>query len=301
MAIKYAYHFTVYFEMKETNFNRVNVRNANTLVLLAPNIVKRLFVATLMLIFLIPAKAQNEIEFVGVYQGKSLFIQNPYLVELKSFCIQAVYINNLLQKLSYNHSALKLDFTQNDLFTPVKIRISSKDSICNPIVINPDAIMFHSSFRFTSIALSDSLLSWQTKGERGKGEFWVEKLQFGIWIEMENQPSLSKYEEADYSYFPSFEEGGNKYRVKYIYENGSYLYSEEVEFNYYPEPVEFTPKVTDKIISFSRSAQYKVYDPNGKEVLSGIGNQVDVSALFPGEYVIYFDNLFPGAFTKKRD
>jgi len=287
--------------MKGTCIDRVIVLNVKTVTFMVSVIIKRLVIPMLFIILLLPARAQIEIEFVGVFQGKSLFIQNPYLVEHKSFCIQAVYINNIPQKLSYNHSALKLDFAQNDLFTPVKIRISSSDSVCNPIVINPDAIMFHSSFRFTAIALTDSLLYWQTKGERGNGEFWVEKLQYGIWIELENQPSLSKYEESDYKYFPSFEEGGNKYRVKYIYENGDYLYSEEVEFNYYPEPVDFSPKMTASVISFSRSAQYKVYDPNGKEVLSGIGNQVDVSSLFPGEYVIYFDNIFPGSFTKKME
>ena len=53
------------------------------------------------------------------------------------------------------------------------------------------------------------------------------------------------------------------------------------------------------MIKFSRSAQYKIYDPKDKVVLEGVGNEVDVSRLWKGEYVIYFDGKDPGTFVKE--
>ena len=256
------------------------------------------FIAVFAFFLTIHAQAQHIIEHVGVYQGKELFIQNPYNPLTKDFCIDAVYVNGKKEILNYRLSALILDFKSQDLFTPVSIKVVGKDSTCMPLIINPDAIMFHTEYKFNSVQITDSVLVWETEGERQRGSYTVEKLFTGIWVEKKTVEASGTFEKAEYRYYPEFEEGGNKYRIKYDFGNGRYLYSEEVEYNYYPEPVEFEPKEATTTLTFSRSASYSIFDKNGKEVMSGLGSSVDVSKLYPGEYVIYFDGVFPGVFDK---
>ena len=105
-----------------------------------------------------------ETNLAGVYQGKTLFIQNPFDKVNREFCVEKIYINERELDINYKLSALKLDFSDYDLFTPVKIRLMHRDTLCVPVIINPDAILFHTIFRFVSVSLTDSALIWSTKG-----------------------------------------------------------------------------------------------------------------------------------------
>jgi hypothetical protein len=249
----------------------------------------------------IPQQENDNItELIGVYQGSSLFIQNPYIPQRNEFCVSDVYLNGERQALNYNLSALKLDFTGKDLFTPVTVRIHGRDSLCKPVIINPDAIRFHTSFKFLNVFLSDTALIWETEGERERGTYVIEKLEKGFWNEMGRIEADNLFEEASYSFSPRLIEGGNMYRIKYEFGVNKYLYSPEVLYDFYPEPVTFSPKSVKKKIVFSRAADYEIYDQNGKLVLSGHGKEVDVSRLFSGSYIIYFDGEDPGSFVKER-
>ena len=241
-----------------------------------------------------------EIEIIGVYQGKSLFIQNPYEPSDGSFCVRSVYVNNQLQELNYNLSALKIDFERQDDFTPVTIRIVSKDSVCSPIIINPDAILFHTAFKFTEINLSDSSLTWQSEGEQIEGAYRIEKFGTGYWEEIDTQNAKGRFEVANYTHIPRLKEGGNKYRIKYNFGNGKYLFSDEVVFDFYPEPVALGSTKATQTLTFSRVADYRIFDQNSKMVLEGRGSSVDIRSLWPGDYVIYFNEKDPQSFTRER-
>ncbi|WP_420318861.1 hypothetical protein [Ekhidna sp.] len=243
-----------------------------------------------------------ETKLAGVYQGKTLFIQNPFDRNDNLFCVESIYINEKRLDLNYRLSALKIDFQDFDLYTPVKIRLVHKDTLCAPVIINPEAVLFHTIFRFSEISLSDSALVWSTKGETGTGEFAIEKLDNGIWIEQDRQPAIGRYEGAEYTYFPNMEEGANKYRIKYHFPRGSrlkHLYSLEVDFDFYPEPVEFKPKSAKTRLYLSRSTHYEIYDQARRLVHEGQGIEIDVTVLRAGTYVIYFDGKDPGTFIKE--
>ena len=189
-------------------------------------------------------------------------------------------------------SALKIDFKGYDLYTPVKIRIIHTDTLCSPVIINPEAVLFHTIFRFLPIQLTDSALVWATKGERGKGSFEIQRLRNGIWERQEDMTAKGTYEGARYLHYPNLEEGANKYRVRYNFPRGSriaYLYSPEVELEYYPEKIEFSPKSVKTHLYFSRVSHYEIYDRGNKLVQEGQGREVDVSELRKGRYVIYFN------------
>ncbi|WP_425391399.1 hypothetical protein [Ekhidna sp.] len=267
---------------------------------------KRLFYFTLTLVGFCSVLAQEpvktETKLAGVYQGKTLFVQNPYDKQSKEFCVESVYVNERRLNLNYRLSALKIDFDGFDMYTPVKIRLEHRDTLCVPVIINPEAILFHTIFRFSEISLTDSALVWETKGETGVGTFEIERLNNGIWIEKESMPSRGRYEGARYTYFPNLEEGANKYRIKYIFPRGSrtrYLYSREVDFDFYPEPVEFKPKSAKTRLYLSRSTHYEIYDQARRLVHEGQGNEIDVTVLRAGTYVIYFNGKDPGTFIKE--
>lgn len=243
-----------------------------------------------------------ETNLAGVFQGKTLFVQNPFNKSNREFCVDKIYINEKFVDINYMLSALKIDFEGYDLYTPVKIQIIHKDSVCTPVIINPEAILFHTIFRFVSVSLTDSALVWSTKGETGVGEFEIERLRNGIWIDQEVRDALGRYEGADYTYYPNLEEGANKYRIKYNFPRGSrvgHLYSWEVDFDHYPEPVEFNPKSAKTKVYLSRSTHYEIYDAGSTLVLEGQGKVIDVTVLRQGQYVIYFNGKDPGTFIKE--
>ncbi|MFZ9046783.1 MAG: hypothetical protein ACO2ZZ_13065 [Cyclobacteriaceae bacterium] len=243
---------------------------------------------------------QLETELVGVFQGTSLFIQNPYNQTQATFCISDVYVNRKRIELNYESSAIILEFENQELYTPVAIRIISKDSVCQPVILNPDAILFHTSYKFTAISLSDSSLLWYTEGERQPGVYTIEKLIDNFWVKQGTTKAMGSFESAKYNYEPELKEGGNKYRVKYEFGNGSYLYSDEIDYDYYPEPVTFSPYNVYKTITLSRFTSYEIFDQDSDMVLSGSGFEIDVTTLLPGEYVIFFNGKDPGSFTKLR-
>ena len=243
-----------------------------------------------------------ETNLAGVFQGKTLFIQNPFDKSDRQFCVERIYINEQELDINYNLSALKIDFKGYDYYTPVKIRLVHKDTLCTPTIINPEAILFHTIFRFVDVTLTDSALVWSTKGESGIGEFEIEKLMNGVWVDEEVREALGRYEGAEYTFYPNLDEGANKYRIRYNFPPGrrvKYLYSWEVEYDHYPEPVEFTPKSAKTRIYLSRSTHYEIYNDGQKLVLQGQGKEIDVTVLRQGRYVIYFNGKDPGTFVKE--
>lgn len=262
------------------------------------------FLAILSMPLVLYAQEDSRLEtnLAGVFQEKTLFIQNPYNRTTKEFCIEEVQINGSRVDMNYRLSAIKIDFTGYDTFTPVNVRILHKDTLCSPIIINPEAVLFHTIFRFADVSLSDSALHWSTKGERGIGSFEVEKLYNGIWIDQEVIDGTGRYEGQAYSHYPSLDEGANKYRVRYSFPRGNrldHLYSREVEFEFYPEPVEFKPKSAKTKLTLSRSTHYEIYDQGNTLVLEGQGSEIDVTVLRRGNYVIYFNGKDPGSFIKE--
>lgn len=245
-------------------------------------------------------QSKTETHLTGVFQGKALFVQNPYDPETKRFCINEVTVNNKPQPVPLNRVAVKIDFDYMDLHTPVALRLKHGAG-CRPVIINPDAIKYHSAFSFQSINFYDSTINWETKGEKGQGRFILERYNLGIWDQTDTLVSKGAYSGAEYHIFPQVEEGANKYRVRYEIPNGEYLYSNEIDFHYYPEPVTFSPSQTRGKIKLSRRATYKIYDAGGKMVLSGEGSSIDASALPPGNYVVYFNDKDPGVFDRLKN
>lgn len=240
----------------------------------------------------------GETRFTGVNRGKTLFIQNPYDAETAQFCITEVRVNNRKLQLNYNFSAIKIDFKGVEVNAPVAIHIIHGDS-CKPVIINPDAIAYHYSFAFKEISMNDSVLVWSSVGDQANGLYTLEYYDYGIWQTRDTIPTKGQFGGATYVHFPKLQEGPNKLRLKYTFASGDYLYSREIDFHYYEEPVTFTPKSSKTSLTLSRYASYEIYDAGNEMVMSGAGNTIDIRQLRRGDYIIYFDNKDPGVFTKE--
>ncbi len=246
-------------------------------------------------------EAKNEKTLAGVYQGEPVYIKNPYNRDSREFCVSDVYLNDQRLDLNYRLSALRVTFEDTDLFTPVSIRVVHRDSLCSSEIVNPLAVLFHSSYKFLNVYAADSGIYWTTEGERVIGTYLVEKLQNGIWIDEAEIPSKGKFEFASYVHFPFYEVGPNKYRIKFDFGSGNrYLYSEEIEYQHYLDPVSFQPAVTNNRVYLSRSARYEVFDAKGDMILSGTGKEIDIRFIRPGSYVVYFDKQQPGSFRRNK-
>jgi len=251
-----------------------------------------------LLLLLVSTKSfgQEEIVIAGVYKGTPLYIQNPYHPGLKNFCINSIHVNEDLLTLDYNLSAIKLDFKDLDLYTPVNIKIDHKN-VCKPILVNKESILYHSSFKFMDLALNDSSMSWTTKGDRPGAVFEIEKLYADGWNQVETVNSSGLFQGSEYQYIPLLEEGANKYRIKYKVNKNRYLYSSELELEYYPEPVELVSATVANVVRLNRVSEYIIEDETGDVVLTGTGIAIDVRHLKAGEYYIFFDGI-PYRFLK---
>ncbi|CAD5281292.1 conserved hypothetical protein [Imperialibacter sp. EC-SDR9] len=249
------------------------------------------------LIFLSFFARGQEIAITGVYQGKSLFIQNPLSEGVEKFCVREVLLNGRTLNLNLKLSALEIDFKGLDLYTPVSIRVLH-DTICSPKIVNPQAIFWHSSFRFNSIVFIEEEIKWNTRGERERASYIIERLGGEDWIEINEIPSQGQFASSDYSYFPELTEGSNKFRVKYRASANNYLYSDEVEFVYYKVPITFTPKVVSDKMTLSRATAFEILNEKEEVILTGNAKEIPLRLLKPGNYYIILDG-FKESFVKK--
>jgi len=230
----------------------------------------------------------QEINLTGVFKGNSLYIQNPYNVETKEFCVTEVKINGKMTTSNLKLTAINIPFNGFELYSPVTVSVIHGDS-CKPKIVNPDAILYHSAFKFDSLVVNDSVMHWYTKGDSEGAMYYVEKLDVDIWDVVQEVRSKGRFQGTQYVYFPEHKEGGNKYRIKYQLPNGRYLYSMEYEHFHYPSGVTFSPRVVKDVINLSRAARYEITDADGETILKGQGKTISLRRLVPGDYSIILE------------
>ena len=230
----------------------------------------------------------QELSMTGVYKGESLYIKNPYLADKGQFCVNAVYVNGTKTTANLQLTAINIPFRGVQIFSPVKVLIHH-DTLCQPRIVNPDAINYHSSFKFDSVTVNDTTVHWYTKGDAVGGKYVVEQMHNGLWNELKELPAKGKFHGARYVYFPEHYEGGNKYRIRYHLPDGRYQYSYEEEHIFYPQPVTFSPRSVTDAITLSRACSYEILDSNGDVILQGTGKVIPLRRLQPGDYGIVLE------------
>lgn len=228
----------------------------------------------------------------GHYQGKNLYVQNPFAGSGVGFCTYEVTINGTVTTDEVNSSAFEIDFknAQIKIGEPVIVKIKHKDD-CKPRVLNPEVLKPKSTFIAKTVNLDKGgMFTWTTTGESGILTYIVEQYRWNKWVKVGEVEGTGSTTENTYNFSLDLHSGENKVRVKQVDYTGSPRYSQAATTISTKPEVTFSPvKVKDEI-AFSSETKYEVYDAYGNIVKRGFGSKVDASNLKKGLYYLSYDN-----------
>lgn len=228
----------------------------------------------------------------GNFQGKNLYVQNPFASNGVGFCVQQVLINDKVSTDEINSSAFEIDFASYQLKVgdKVVVKILHKDE-CKPKVLNPEVLKPKSTFEIVSMKMeSDGNFVFVTQQESGKLPFVVEQFRWNKWIKVAEIQGKGTPSKNTYSTKVNLHSGENKIRVKQTDFSGNPRPSEAFKTRSSSQELTFSPLKVSDMLNFSAETLYEIYDSYGNLVKKGEGNNVEVSALKKGIYYLNFDN-----------
>ena len=236
----------------------------------------------------------------GNYQGKNLFVQNPFAGSGVGFCTFEVTINDNVTTDEINSSAFEIDFTAFQMEIGEKVVVSIKHGDdCRPKVLNPEVLKPKSTFEIISMEIDENgVLKWTTNNETGKLPYIIEQFRWNKWVKVGEEGGQGKKSTNDYTFKITPHSGENKFRVKQIDYSRRPRYSSSVKHRSKKPPVTFAPQKVKDVILFSDNTMYEIYDAYGNIVKKGFGKDVDVTNLKRGTYYINYDKEM-GKFLKK--
>jgi hypothetical protein len=258
---------------------------------------------------ILSAQGNNVIIIEGTYQGKVLYVQNPFASSSGvGFCVTEVKVNGNITTDEITSSAFEVDFKPHKLNIgdKVTVQIFHKEG-CKPKVLNPEVLKPKSTFEVVSMnAEKDGTLSWTTKSETGKLSFIIEQYRWNKWVKVGEVDGVGTPTSNEYSFKIAPHSGKNMLRVRQTDYSGKPRLSKSVEFESDVSGIDFGPLKTTKDLAFFKKGapekpaetMYEIYDQFGNIVKKGFGSKVDVSNLPKGGYFINFDNTM-GEFMKK--
>lgn len=244
----------------------------------------------------------------GNYQGKMLYVQNPFGSGGIGFCVTEVKVNGNITTDETNSSAFEIDLKAQKLNIgdKVEVKIFHKDG-CKPKVLNPEVLKPKSTYEIISMtADKDGTFNWSTKSETGKLTYIVEQFRWNKWVKVGEVEGKGTATTNEYSFKISPHSGKNQLRVRQTDYSGQPRPSKSVDFISEVPEADFAPLKASKEINFfikgkedkAVETMYEIYDQYGNIVKKGFGSKVDVSNLPKGAYYINFDNKM-GEFVKK--
>ena len=249
--------------------------------------------------------AVGVIVLTGNYQGKNLYIQNPFAGSGVGFCVQEVRVNGNVTTDEIASSAFEIDFRNLNLKIgdAVEVKITHKDD-CKPKVLNPEVLKPKSTFEIVNMAVgTDLTFKWSTKGETGKLTYTIEQFRWNKWVKVGEVEGKGTPEVNEYSFLVSPHSGKNQYRVKQVDYTGQPKLSKTIDYNSSSPEITFSPAKVSKEIGFFAGStptetMFEIYDQFGNIVKRGFASTVDASNLAKGAYYLNYDNKM-GEFIKK--
>lgn len=245
-------------------------------------------------VFLSFQASAGVIALEGTYQGKNLYVQNPFAGSGVGFCIHEVTVNGDVTTDEINSSAFEIDLSNHglEIGEEVVVKIKHKDD-CKPKVLNSEVLDPKSTFDIEDMEIDekDSLLKWTTKGETGKLPFIIQQYRWNKWVRIgevqgKGGPDKNSY---DYKFHPH--SGENKFRViQEDYTGKTNTSPSKTYRNTDGEELDFSPKKVRDEIVFTGESMFEIYDQYGNIVKKGFDKKVDVENLEDGVYYLSFDN-----------
>lgn len=255
----------------------------------------------LLICLLIFADASGQsLALSGIYQGKDLYIKNPFAKNGVGFCVTQVHVNGELTRDEINSSAFAIDFNilGVEVGDPIEVIVTYKKG-CTPLVLNPESIKPHSTFEISDIEVRNNILSWTATKESGSLPYIVEQFKWNKWVKTGEVQGIGTAESHTYKFELTPYSGENKVRVKQVDYSNKPRYSDAVTYEGKVSKVTFQPQKADDVINFSSSTYYEIFNLYGELIKTGYGKSVDVSNLDKGEYYLNYDSSFGETFRKK--
>lgn len=260
---------------------------------------KKLLLSLVFLMITSVASMASVIVLEGNYQGKNLYVQNPFAGSGVGFCVYEVRVNDQVTTDEINSSAFEVDFKnfQLKIGDKVEVKIMHKDD-CKPKVLNPEALKPKSTYELIKMSVDpDGTLKWQTKGESGKLPYVIEQFKWNKWVKVGEVEGKGTNGPNEYSYKVVPHSGKNQFRVKQTDYTNQARPSKPVDLQSSVPELSFSPARADKKITFHEAnnnnktveTQYEIYDQYGNVVKKGFGSEVDVSNLKKGVYYLNYD------------
>jgi hypothetical protein len=241
----------------------------------------------------------------GNYQGKNLYVQNPFGSGGVGFCVTEVLVNGNITTDETNSSAFEIDFKSHKLVIGEKIEIKIKHKEdCKPKVLNPEVLKPKSTFEVIDMKIDkDGTLKWSTKSETGKLDYAVEQFRWNKWVKVGEVSGNGTASTNNYTFKIAPHSGKNQVRVRQTDYSGQPRLSRSVDFMSEVPIITFAPLKVAKEISFvaadkAYETMYEIYDQYGNVVKRGFGSSIDASNLAKGGYFLNYDNKM-GEFIKK--
>jgi hypothetical protein len=234
----------------------------------------------------------EEIVLKGVYQGKNLYVMNPFAASGVGFCVFEVTVNGQVTTDEINSSAFEIDLTifQFKKGDKLVVVIKYKDG-CTPKIINPEVIKPQSTFEVTTLKIidKDSKLTWTTTGESGSLTFVVEQFRWNKWVKVGQVEGVGTASANTYSVDVNLHSGYNRFRIKQVDYTRKPRYSKELKQRSMQPEITYTFNKPYTEINFSGETMYEIYDYYGVLVDKGVGVKVDVSSIPKGDYFLNYD------------
>lgn len=255
------------------------------------------------------AKSQSGVIILeGTYQGKVVYVQNPFGPGGVGFCVTEVKVNGNITTDELTSSAFEIDLKPHNLSIgdKVEIKIMHKEG-CKPKVLNPEVLKPKSTFEIIAMSVDkDGTFKWSTKSETGKLTFMIEQYRWNKWVKVGEVDGVGTPTSNDYMFKVTPHSGKNQLRVRQTDYSGMPRLSKAVDFTSEVPDIDYAPLKTSKDINFfikgkpdkAIETMYEIYDQYGNIVKKGFGSKIDVSNLPKGGYFLNYDNKM-GEFVKK--
>lgn len=247
--------------------------------------------ATLVFLLISIQSFAQTVDFAitGEFQGKNIYVQNPLASDKINFCTTEIYLNEELIRSTPKTSAFVIELSHLQVGDPVFIKIVHLDG-CRPKVINPQVIRSKSTFKFLNAYADAISIHWSTSGELPNGKFFIEHYKNRNWITIKTLNGKGEFDANQYTINPEHHTGDNKFRIKYLQNNGKIFFSRVFDYFHDVEPISFSPTLVDDKITLSRASDYAVIDTYGHRIAQGKGQVIDLNSLKEGLYFLHVDN-----------
>ena len=121
---------------------------------------KKILISSLLIAISSLSSIGGEILLEGIFQGKNLYVMNPFSSSGVGFCVYEVTVNGQITTDEINSSAFEIDLSifQFKLGDKLIVEIKHKEN-CKPKVLNPEILKPKSTFNITIIKVEDGKLN----------------------------------------------------------------------------------------------------------------------------------------------